>query len=277
MKRFISWLGCFLIVGLIGVSGEIAPPVSAQSGEISRSTAQQGRPLTPAGELVLDAKTGQPAVGALPLDFVRSPDATGPDGGGRYLIAVNSGFGIQFNDATNRAQQSLAVIDLAGKPGPKVIQNVYFPSPQSAQVGVVFDPSPDETGSYMLYVSGGVENKIWIFRFKPGEAQPLSPPSPGPDTKVTAPSFSIAGFTNAASSPRYNQDLEPVYPLGLALDDEARTLFVANNLADNLGIVRDLAGSRRLERVDLRGTNKKESAYPYGVVFVPAVGSRFDR
>jgi YVTN family beta-propeller protein len=190
------------------------------------------------------------------------------------LIGVNSGYGIQFNASTNRSQQSLAVIDLEGKPEPKVIQNLYFPSPQSAQVGVVFDPEPDDSGRYTLYVSGGVENRIWIFQFLPGEPQPLSPPSPGPDTEVTAPSFSIAGFANAASSPRYNRDLEPVYPLGLALDDEARTLFVANNLSDNLGIVRDLAGSRRLDRVDLRGSNKEELIYPYGVVFVPASGSR---
>ena len=83
--------------------------------------------------------TRQAAVGALPVDFVRSPDKLGPDGEGRFLIAVNSGYGIQFNAAANRGQQSLSVIDLNAKPA-AVVQNVYFPSPQSVNVGVVFAP-----------------------------------------------------------------------------------------------------------------------------------------
>ena len=66
----------------------------------------------------MDSTTRQPAVGALPVAFVRSPDRSGSDGQGRYLIAVNSGFGIQFNAAGNRAQQSLGVIDLNAKPAP---------------------------------------------------------------------------------------------------------------------------------------------------------------
>ena len=48
------------------------------------------------------------AVAPLTVDFVRSPDKNGPDGKGRYLIAVNSGFGLQFNAETNHGQQSLA-------------------------------------------------------------------------------------------------------------------------------------------------------------------------
>ena len=56
------------------------------------------------------------------------------------MIAVNSGYGVQFNAAANRGQQSLAVIDLNAKPA-AVIQNVYFPSPQSVNFGVVFAPA----------------------------------------------------------------------------------------------------------------------------------------
>src|SRR4029450_501322 len=120
----------------------------------------------------------QPAVGALPVDFVRSPDQTGPDRGGRYLVSVNSGFGVQFNAAGNRAEQSLSVIDLNASPAPIVIQNVYFPTPQSVNVGVVFSPLPDDDGSYPMYVSGGFENKIWIFRFQPGNKTPVTPIAP---------------------------------------------------------------------------------------------------
>src|SRR5437868_15448582 len=78
---------------------------------VTNQPASEGRPITPAGSLVLDLTTRQPAVGALPVAFVRSPDKTGPDRRGRYLVAVNSGYGLQFNAAWNRAQQSLAVID----------------------------------------------------------------------------------------------------------------------------------------------------------------------
>ena len=38
---------------------------------VSNQPASEGRPITPAGSLVLDATTHQPAVGALPVGFVR--------------------------------------------------------------------------------------------------------------------------------------------------------------------------------------------------------------
>jgi len=69
--------------------------------------ASEGRPITPAGSLVLDASTGRAAVGSLPVAFVRSPDHGAKDGGGRYLISVNSGYGIQFNASTNAEQESI--------------------------------------------------------------------------------------------------------------------------------------------------------------------------
>jgi len=237
----------------------------AQPEQQGNSTWMQGRPLTPAGEPVLDASTGQPAVGALPVDFVRSPDSSGPDGQGRYLVAINSGFGVQFSAATNRGQQSLAVIDLNATP-PVVVQSVYFPTPQSASVGAVFAREADNDGAYPLYVSGGVENKIWTFKFRPGSREPVTPASPGPATQVQAPFILVAAFANAASSPRYNGNREAVYPLGLALSPDGDTLFMANNLSDNLGIIRNLRGGRELARVDLRGGTPGKDAFPYGVL-----------
>jgi len=203
--------------------------------------ASQGRPITPAGTLVRDVTTRQPAVGALPVDFVRSPDTLGPDRQGRFLIAVNSGYGVQFNASGNRGQQSLAVIDLNAKPA-VVVQNVYFPSPQSVNVGVVFD-AVESDGVYRLYVSGGFENKIWIFRFDPKIQSPVT------NTTSDAPFIDVTGFTNAANSPRYNSDRAPVYPTGIAIAPDGNTLFVANNLGDSLGIVQDLHG-RRSRRVN---------------------------
>src|SRR6185312_11775849 len=121
------------------------------SSAVSDEPASQGRPITPAGSLVQDITTRQAAVGALPVDFVRSPDKLGPDGEGRFLLAVNSGYGVEFNASGNRGQQSIAVIDLNAKPAAAVVQNVYFPSPQSVNVGVVFSPVPNEDGSHALY------------------------------------------------------------------------------------------------------------------------------
>ena len=236
--------------------------------------ASEGRSITPAGSLVLDASTGRAAVGSLPVAFIRSPDHGAKDGGGRYLISVNSGYGIQFNAATNAQQESISVLDLNAQPSPQVIQNVYFPAPQSAQVGAAFSQTPDPTGAYMLYVSGGFENKIWIFRFRPNVAQPVSPPSKGPDTKVTAPFISVTGFATQAGSPRYNSNQEPVYPLGIALSADGNSLFLANNLGDSLGIIRDLRGDRRLVRVDLSNGHAGQSVYPYEVAAWNAAGAR---
>lgn len=228
--------------------------------------ASEGRTITPAGALVMDVTTRQPAVGALPVGFVRSPDRDGADGKGRYLISINSGFGLQFNAGGNRAQQSLAVIDLNARPAPAVIQNVYFPTPQSANVGACFAHQPDADGAFALYVSGGFENKIWMFRFRTGAPQPITPTSSGPNTKVEAPFIDVSDWSAAAPTARYNDSHAPVYPAGLAISDDDSALYVANNLGDSLGIINDIRGARRLARVDLHHENKEQFIYPYAVV-----------
>jgi YVTN family beta-propeller protein len=248
-----------LLFGLVGGVSSSAEP---------DGPASQGRPITPAGSLVQDLTTRQVAVGALPVDLVRSPDKLGPGGEGRFLLAVNSGYGIQFNAAANRGQQSIGVIDLNAKPA-AVVQNVYFPSPQSVNVGVVFAPAPQEDGSHALYVSGGFENKIWIFRFQPDSRTPITPASPGPNTTIEAPFIDVSGFASLSNSSRYNSDRAPVYPSGIAISPDGNTLFVANNLGDSLGIIEDLRGARKLSRIDLRKDAVGESfVYPYSVVVV---------
>ncbi len=255
-------------------------PASADQ-TITHQPASEGRNITPAGELLLDATTRQPAVGALPVDFVRSPDGQGPAGGGRYLVAVNSGYGIKFNAAT-KAQQSLALIDLNARPAPAVVQNIYFPAPQSVNVGVVFAPRPDADGQFAMYVSGGVENKIWQFRFRPDGRPPVTPTSIGPDTKVEAPALDVNGFSDVKATPRYNSNNVPIYPGGLAVSADGGTLYVANRLGDSLGIVHDLPGARRLEHIALTGqqgqlTGGAEAEHfinPYGVIAVAQAAPR---
>jgi YVTN family beta-propeller protein len=246
----------------------------SQSRTVSNEPASEGRPITPAGSLVLDAATGLPAVGSLPVAFLRSPDHAAKDGAGRYLLSVNSGYGIQFSAATNPEQQSLSVLDLNAQPAPAVIQNVYFPGPQSVQVGAVFSSQPDSSGAYTLYVSGGFENKIWIFSFLPDSPKPISPPSDGPATKITAPSIDVDEFSKAAPTSRYNDSKEPVYPLGIALSADADSLFIANELDDSLGIIRHLHGDRRPTRVELNDGHHERFVYPYGVAVWSAPGSR---
>ena len=158
-----------VISGLAILLGLTSNRTSSAPETTQDEPASEGSRITPAGSLVMDLTTEHPAVGSLPVNFVRSPDHSGGDGGGRYMIAVNSGYGIQFNEAGNVGQQSLAVIDLSGKPAPAVIQNVYFPSPQSVNVGVAFSRNVESDGAYVLYVSGGFENKIWMFRVRPGD------------------------------------------------------------------------------------------------------------
>ncbi|HST51479.1 MAG TPA: beta-propeller fold lactonase family protein [Pyrinomonadaceae bacterium] len=250
------------VFGLMSSSADIT---------VTNQPASEGRPITPAGSLVMDLTTRQPAVGALPVNFVRSPDKTGRDGRGRYLVAVNSGYGLQFNAASNRAQQSLSVIDLGAKPSPAVIENIYFPTPQSVNIGAAFSPVAEADGSFTLYASGGFENKIWMFRLRPGAPVPLTPTSPGPDTKVEAPFIDVSGFASSAPSPRFNDNRAPAYPAGVALSDDGNTLFVANNLGDSLGIVRDLNGSRTMTRVDLRREGSEQFMYPYAVVVTSGV------
>lgn len=266
----LNYIKSLLVVSLLvftflfGLFGRVS--FSARRS-LADEPASEGLPITPAGVLLQDLNTRQPAVGGLPVDFVRSPDRLGPDGLGRYLIAVNSGYGVQFTSGSNKGQQSLSVIDVNAPGGPAVVQNVYFPSPQSANVGVAFTRESDNDGSYPLYVSGGFENKIWIFRFTPKSSTPITPVSPGPDTKIEAPYIDVNGFASAANSPRYNSNHSPVYPTGIALSPDGNNLFVANNLGDSLGIVRDLRGERRLIRVDLQKPNNAEhKIYPYDVV-----------
>ena len=234
--------------------------------QAQQEPAGEGRPITPAGTLVMDAGTRLPAVGAMPVNMMRSPDKLGHNSKGRYLLVVNSGFGVQFSEDGNRAQQSIEVIDLNADPEPAVIQNVYFPTPQSANVGIAFAPAPAADGTFALYVSGGFENKIWMFRFDPKAAPPIQPASPGPETKITAQSFTVSN-PGEVSPKDYNKGKAALYPTGIALTHDGNALVAANNLGDSITIIRQLNGTRQMQRIDLHHQGKpNENIYPYGVV-----------
>ena len=228
----------------------------------------QNRKTSPAGKLLIDAATKQPAVMPLTFNFVRSPDTSAGDGKGRYLIAVNSGFGLTFN-SKSKPQQTLSVIDLNAAPEPQIVQNVYFPSPQSANFGLVFDVKPQPDGKFNLYLAGGYENKIWILSFNPAAEKPLAPAN-APDEKFDAPFIDVSAFAENAPSPNYNGDAAAVYPTGIDLSPDGNSLFVANNLGDSLGIITDLRDARKISRVKLQRPNSAQFVYPYDVRNLPS-------
>jgi YVTN family beta-propeller protein len=268
--------GAAVAFAALAVSGLLSVSLNPSSADvvIPEHAASQGRTLAPAGAVVLDATTRQPAVGALAVDFVRSPDRDGADGAGRFLVAIHSGYGVQFNAATNKAQQSLAVIDLNARPAPAVVQNVYFPTPQSANVGLAFSPRAEADGSHLLYVSGGFENKIWKFKFNPHSLPRITPASPGPNTKVEAPFIDLNSLSSVPPSERYNANQKPVYPTGLAISPDGETLFVANNLDDSFAIISNPATDKpSMLRVDLRRRGRAaHNIYPYAVAALSAPG-----
>lgn len=221
------------------------------------------RPVKPAGKLLADAATGLPAAVPLTMNFVRSPDTDGPGGKGRFLIAVNSGYGLMFT-VKSKTQQTLSVIDLNAAPDPQVIQTVYFPAPQSANFGAVFEQKPQGDGKYRLFVAGGFENKIWIFGLDPKAAQPLAPANK-PDEIVKAPFVDATTFSQWAPTPNYNDNVAAVYPTGIALSPDGETIYSANNLGDTLGVISDLRNSRWVDRVGLRRPGSKQFVYPYDV------------
>ena len=228
----------------------------------------QDKKLHPAGKLVIDAETNEPAVMPLTFDFVRSPDHAGADGKGRFLLAVNSGYGLTFS-SESKPQQTLAVIDLNKKPAPQVVQNIYFPSPQSANFGLVFDKKAQVNGTTNLYLSGGFENKIWILSFDAAKDKPLAPQN-ARDEKFDAPFIDVSAFAENAPSENYNDNAAAVYPTGIDLAPDGQTIFAANNLGDTLGVIADLRDQRKITRVKLQRENSTQFVYPYDVKVLPA-------
>jgi len=222
------------------------------------------RPLDPAGDVVLGTD-GRMAEGALPVAIPRSPDTGGPDGGGRYLVVVNSGYGSEVSRQFEHARQSLQVIDLNASPAPVVVQEVYFPSPQSANVGLAFGGTPSASGAWPLYVSGGVQNHVWRFTFTPGVPQPIAPANEGPTTPVGAPSIDVTSAASAPGAKYYNGGVAPAYPTGLAIG-RTGTLYVAANLGDALAVVQEPERAPRVHRIDLhREAAEGRFLYPYDV------------
>jgi len=127
------------------------------------------------------------------MAILRSPDTFGHAGKGRYLLVVNSGYGVQFSAATNEAQQSIAVIDLNATPEPVVIQNVYFPTPQSANAGLAFfSPPLERTESLNCTFRADSKIKFGFFALIQKPPRRCSRVRPGQTRECKRPSFEIS-------------------------------------------------------------------------------------
>src|SRR2546430_5709434 len=71
--------------------------------------AAEGRPITPAGALLIDQTTHLPAVGDISLGMLCSPPAIGGGGKGRYLLVVDSSCGVQIYEGHHQTTQYHAV------------------------------------------------------------------------------------------------------------------------------------------------------------------------
>ena len=123
-------------------------------------------------------------------------------------------------------EQGLQVIDRGSA---KVVQKVSLPA---VFLGIAFSPDGKS-----LYVSGGNQDVIYRFDWRDGRA-------------ALADSIVLALKPPGHDGSRY--------PAGIAIANDGRTLYAAENLADAVAVI-DLGSRRVVQRL---ATEK----YPYGVV-----------
>jgi DNA-binding beta-propeller fold protein YncE len=83
---------------------------------------------------------------------------------------------------------------------------------------------------------------------------------------------------SSSPSTYYNRNQAPVYPTGITISRDNTTLYVANNLGDNLGILEDWKSTRKISKVSLRRKNSTQFLYPYDVELLPATeGGKLSR
>ncbi len=219
----------------IAVVGLVAAVALAQIVEHSRRTV--GRTgektgvtannwtLTPAGEIV--------PVGELPQGCLLSPD-------GSLLAVVNCGLGTEsvmlINTATHQITATLAV-----------------PRPQAVFHGLAFS----RDGS-RLYVSGGPTDVVRVADVPGGKwAEPatISLREKPAEPVVANPE----DFAGQITLPDPTKEGSLLYPIGLAVAPDGRTLWVAETMGSAVAVV-DLAGGRVLRRIAV-------GSYPYEVAF----------
>ena len=155
-----------------------------------------------------------------------------PDGNGGNLplaeaLSPDGAFLVVLNGGAN--VESLQVVDTATS---QIVQTVPFVDTETVFQGLVF--SPDGT---RLYATGGGTNKIHAFDFGGGRL-----------TNMKDGSVLVAGEKEKAD----------VYPMGLAISPDGKTLWVVDNLANDV---------RPVDATSLQpGAPIKVGRYPYAAI-----------
>ena len=196
-----------LLFGLLGGVSSSAEP---------DGPASQGRPITPAGSLVQDLTTVRSR--SARCRWIWCAVRTSRDRAARERPACREQ---RLRYSVQRRRESRSAIDCrdrseceAGGGGPKCL----LPVAAECERGRGVCAAPQEDGSHALYVSGGFENKIWIFRFQP-ESKLRSLPHRLVQTRRSKLRSSTSAVL-CVNSPRYNSDRAPVYPSGIAISPE---------------------------------------------------------
>ena len=182
----------------------------------------------PSSRVDSEVATQNPAgVKRLPTGAVLDPAGTSIDLGPLPLGMVLSPDKTRLIILLNGwREQGIQVVDRASS---RVVQKVSLPA---VFLGLTFSPD-----GRSLYVSGGNQDVIYRFDWRDGRA-------------TLADSIALAFKQPGHSDVRY--------PAGIAVSNDGRTLYAAENLADSVAVV-DLSSRRVVQRL---ATEK----YPYGVV-----------
>lgn len=210
-----------------------ASPAEAQGGrKVGRTSdttgvTAQDWDLTPAGKVI--------RVGEMPEGCLLSPD-------GKWLAVVNCGQGTQSVMLVNTATAVVARIE-------------RIPRPRAVFHGLAFSGD----GS-TLFVSGGPSDVILAYRVP--DLEPADPPQAALRANPTRPpTENPERFAGQITMPEPTRAGVCLYPIGLALAPDSKTLWVAEALGDAVAIVDPTAGTV-VQRIPV-GT------YPYEIAFTP--------
>ncbi len=229
-------------IALVAVLALVLPACS-RGGPSPLPTTRTAPDLEAAGRLAtgarLDPEGAQLDVGNFPLAMALSPD-------GRFALLSTSGWREQGIQVVDRETNRLTI-------------TYRLPS---AFLGLAFSP---DGGT--VYASGGNQDVVYRFIFMGGSLGLTD------SLRLALPDTTPAANPVAPGEVRRARTTGKRYPAGLAVSPDGRTLYVAENLGDDLAVI-DLQSKAVLQRFPTE-------RYPYGVavapdgrVFVSAWGGR---
>lgn len=204
--------------------GDLAGRVPGRTGDTTGVTANNWT-IAPLGEVI--------PVGEVPQGCLLSPD-------GRTLAIANCGQGTQ----------SVMLVDVGSR---KVTATLDLPRPEAIFHGLAFSKD-----GRRLYVSGGPTDLIRVVDVAAGQwAEPKT------ITLREKPAEPVADnpedFAGKITLPDPAKDGTLLYPIGLALSPDGRTLWAAETIGSAVAVI-DLASGKVQRRIAV-------GSYPYEIAF----------